>query len=252
MRGTAAALSAAFLAVALGIYVTRPLSSGMLLVFSDTLPILAALFAGAATLYVAASFHAGDSHRRVWVLVGAGLFLWFLGELSWALMEVAFRIKVPFPSIADAFWLLGYVPIFLGLGSGFRRLDIRVRRVPFAVPLGILGTLAAVYLLVMFVPIIGSDIPLAEKLLDLAYPLGDWLILIPAVFTLFTLRHGVLAKPWLALVAGFLLMVVADSLFSYMTFRGFYRTGSMIDLVWVAGYLVIALASLQQAQYLKS
>ncbi|MFQ5891588.1 MAG: hypothetical protein ACE5HW_02190, partial [Candidatus Methanofastidiosia archaeon] len=37
--------------------------------------------------------------------------LWLLGELTWTIYEDFFGIE-PFPSLADLFWFLGYVPLF--------------------------------------------------------------------------------------------------------------------------------------------
>ncbi|MEM3140892.1 MAG: hypothetical protein QXH15_05485, partial [Nitrososphaerota archaeon] len=44
-----------------------------------------------------------------------GLFLWFIGELAWTLYVLWFSIEIPFPSIADVFYLAGYIPLFMGL-----------------------------------------------------------------------------------------------------------------------------------------
>jgi len=45
----------------------------------------------------------------------AGIFLWFLGELTWGIYELILSIEVPYPSIADIFYLLGYLPLIAGV-----------------------------------------------------------------------------------------------------------------------------------------
>jgi len=52
---------------------------------------------------------------QVWVCFAIGIFFWFLGELTWAIYSLILNIAIPYPSIADAFWLTGYVPLILAL-----------------------------------------------------------------------------------------------------------------------------------------
>lgn len=114
------------LGIAIAIYITRPGSERFLKVFGDSLAVGAAGFAAIATIRVASYFSPGERQRTIWTLIGGGLAFWFLGELSWWIFEVVLGVKVPFPSIADAFWVPGYVPLFIGLLLSFRQLEVRL------------------------------------------------------------------------------------------------------------------------------
>jgi hypothetical protein len=48
----------------------------------------------------------------IWLCFSIGLGLWFLGETTWAIFTLILGVEIPFPSIADIFWLIGYIPNF--------------------------------------------------------------------------------------------------------------------------------------------
>lgn len=116
----------------------------------------------------------------------------------------------------------------------------------------VFGLILVISFVFIFLPVILSKISFVEKLLDLLYPLGDLLILGPALFTLLALRYGVLGRPWTMVLTGFTLMSLADILFSYLTFFEIYQTGHPVDLLWIAGYLIVGLASVNQIEVLTS
>lgn len=44
-----------------------------------------------------------------------GILLWFLGDTAWAIYETVLQIEIPYPSFADVFYLVGYIPIAMGM-----------------------------------------------------------------------------------------------------------------------------------------
>lgn len=52
---------------------------------------------------------------RIWLCFTIGTLLWFFGELGWAVYTFVLNVEIPYPSILDAFWLSGYVPLFVAL-----------------------------------------------------------------------------------------------------------------------------------------
>ena len=75
----------------------------------------------------------------------------------------------------------------------------------------------------------------------LAYPISD-LIVMALVFLLLSRMVGN-RGPMLILSAGLLAMVIADSGFAYLSTSGDYHTGSIIDVGWVAAFLLCAVAA---------
>ena len=96
------------------VYLLKPGSELALDVLTNFISVGSAAIAFVAAARVS---RRGDSIRApagwLWLTIGLGFFM--LGEVSWAVQEAVLRIKNPFPSIADIFWLLGYPFLLLGL-----------------------------------------------------------------------------------------------------------------------------------------
>jgi len=73
------------------------------LAFSDIIIGLAAAAAGVAC--IAASRRQSGWPGRGWLLIGLGMIAWAVGEAIWSDYEVVQGREVPFPSLADAFFL---------------------------------------------------------------------------------------------------------------------------------------------------
>src|SRR5487761_1248843 len=178
---------------------------------------VAALIAAAACAWTAS--RSVGRFRRGWALLAASAAAWCIGELVWSVYEVGLNVASPFPSAADAGFLVA-VPLaialtFTGWSLGFQQV--------FLSP----GTTF-------------------ERAILLAYPVGDILIatiLILAIRRATRIQHGRL----LLLLGGLAANAIADSAFAYMTATGTYPT-LLIDAGWVVGYLMIALAALWPAR----
>lgn len=205
------------------------------------------------TAFVASRKH-DDLPSMGWSLVTIGLGLFLLGEMSWGFQEIILGISVPFPSIADLFWLLGYVPLSLGLLSTWRQLQVGLGTAELIV---IIIVAIAVFVLasaLLLVPIaVSPDATLLEKALYIGYPLEDLIILVPAVSLVLIFGRTPLGRPWRFICAGLVLIALADLAFAYLSWRDLYgealnRPGNLIDLIWAWGYLAIALGAVNYSR----
>ena len=48
---------------------------------------------------------------KAYTFLGVGLALFLIAEIIWSYYEIGLEIENPFPSIADALWLIGYGPL---------------------------------------------------------------------------------------------------------------------------------------------
>ncbi len=255
--GTAAALvffSLAFALYTLAFYgYLDPESRGWLALF-DLFPVLAAALAAAAALDLVAALSPGDAPRRIWSLFLLSLLLDLAAEFIWLLYEVVFAREVPYPSIADLFWLAAYLPFLAGICiiiSGYRSLGLRFRRgsLLLVVPLS-LAVLAFVTAAITVPILTDSEASLAERVINPAYVYLDFSILVPALILAFSFSGGYHGRSWQMIAYAFLLFAAADIIFSYLSWNGSYATGNHIDLLWIAGYLVLGTAALHQREVL--
>ena len=81
-----------------------------------------------------------------------------------------------------------------------------------------------------------------EVATDLAYPLGDLLMLalVIGVFALTGWRPG---RAWAFIGAGLMAMAAADSIYAYQASKGIYIEGTVLDALWPAATLLVGWAA---------
>lgn len=240
-------INIACLAVGVLVYLVKP-PTGFMIVFNDSLAVVASVLAFTPTLAGTYFFHRGEPQRTVWLFLGLGLFLWGLGEFSWWILEVVVGREVPYPSVADLFWLIGYPFLLIGFILNWRQLDLKIRFRTISVWIIGLGITTFAAFIFIMLPILVSKISTLEKFLGLAYPVGDVLILGAASLSLTAYSYGVLSRPWKIIVAGFVATLVADLIYSFLSLFNIYQTGNPVDLLWIAGYLIIGIGALNQIE----
>lgn len=190
-------------------------------------------------------------HGRVqplagWRLLAIGLGLLLLGEVIWAFQEAILRIEDPFPSVADIAWLSGLAGLLAGLIITWRYLKINLDRAETIAITAISAVIVVATSFFLLIPIItSSEVDFTEKALDVAYPLADILIIIPALALMLTFDRSQCGRSWRLICAGLFLLAVGDFGFSYLSWHNLYWSSlrqptNFIDLFWVAGYLMIA------------
>ncbi|MGZ4436724.1 MAG: putative bifunctional diguanylate cyclase/phosphodiesterase [Nocardioidaceae bacterium] len=180
--------------------------------------------------------------RLGWVLIGLGPLSYLLGDVAWDLW-VRHLSPVPYPSVADAGYLLMYPLVYAGLVLLFRS---QAGRVPLALWLdGIVGGLgigavAASYVLGPVLRV-GYGRP-AMVATNLAYPVADLVLVVELVAMLSILGRGAGLR-WLLLLGGCTVLAVTDAGYLMMTAAGSYTSPSPVDHGWQLAFLLMALAA---------
>ncbi len=208
-----------------------------------------AAFVAAASCGFAAARTSGRT-RVAWGLFALSALSWAVGEVVWSIYEVGMGVEVPFPSLADAGFLVA-IPLavagVLAFTSAPTRLATRGETV-------LAGSIVALSLLFVAWAAGLSNVyatstqSLATQVIALAYPVGDIIIATTLVVALRRARRADVGR-MLLLIGGLACNALADSAFAYMTANGTYGVlGSALDTGWVVGYLLIALAPLWPAR----
>src|SRR5229473_480585 len=187
--------------------------------------------------------------RIAWALIAAGAASWTIGEAIWSWYEVFRRVAVPFPSAADAGFLLA-IPLGIAGVLTFTSAPSRMATRGEAVLSGAIVALSLLFVawgLGLRTVYDQSQQPVPATLIGLAYPVGD---IVTITVLLIAVRRATKAQVGriLLLIGGLASIAVADSAFTYLTANGTYGSiGSVLDIGWVIGYLLIALAPLWPA-----
>lgn len=175
-----------------------------------------------------------------WLLMALGQFVWVSADALYCWYEDVRRIE-PFPSPADGLYIAAY-PL---LGVGLAVLIHMRRRGPDAagfidstiVTIGF-GLLSWV---VMADPIINeTSAPVIDRLVAVAYPAGDILLL--ALLVRLITASGARTVAFRLLTAALVLLIAADTIFAATELSSGYSAA--LDLFWLASYLLWGAAAL--------
>jgi diguanylate cyclase (GGDEF)-like protein len=186
--------------------------------------------------------------RRAWRLIGLAFFSWWCGDAVWFWFE-AIRHVQPFPSLADAGYLVFYPLLLWGLLTlpGAPRAALDRLKVWLDAGTVLLGGTMAVWYLVIQRTVEDHSVPLLNTALSVAYPVGDLVVVFGlAMLLLRRLAPGSRSALRL-LVAGASLFVVADLVYARMSLAGSYRGPGAPDIFWMlALFFMLAGAARQR------
>jgi diguanylate cyclase len=236
------ALAAAVWLLFAGWCLTADPESGTTTAVVDITETLVPLVAGVLCLSAA---RRSPNGRLAWGLGGVGVFAWGLGQAVWTYYEVWLGVEVPFPSLADAGYLV--FPVATSIGVAFYHASNRRRRAPVATVLEA-ALLAASLFTISWVVLLqemvhNGDVASFSSWLSLAYPVGD-LVLVAMVLHVVTRLRTAPGSLWL-LATGLVVMAVADSAFVWMIEAEKFVTGGWIDLAWITAFALIGVAGLR-------
>lgn len=203
------------------------------------------LGAGVATAFCALTAIRTRGRMRVgWVFVAAACLSWTTGETLWSVYELTYHQEVPFPSWADVGYLAA-IP-FAAIGLLYFPSAPQSIKGQFRTLLDGMIT-ASSLLFVSWTAVIGplyrssASGPL-EKAIGLAYPLGD--VALVSVVGFLLVRSSRSGRVPLGLLgSGIVALAFADSAFAYLTMNDKYASGNLIDIGWLAAYLLIAVGA---------
>ena len=191
------------------------------------------VMAGACVLAVARAFVGED--RAVWRLLSGALVLWAIGDAWWELADL------PGVSPADVLYLSFYVLAIPGLVLLLRRRASGTLATLWAdgwvASLGVAS--AAAYFFVEPALEGSRDGSLLELLVNLAYPIGDTLLVALVVGAIVATR-GRMRRSWAAMCAALVAMAVSDGIYLNLSWSGSYADGSLLEAGWVIAALCLS------------
>ncbi len=208
----------------------------------DLGPVLVGLVATIAAWRVSSRSGVAPALRRAWQRLAVAFGCWWLGDLIWFVYEALLH-QHPFPSPADAGYLAFYpcaAWALLSFPSGARRRSDWVKLGLDALTVLLCAAMGIWYLVVG--PTVhdhpGQGLAMA---LNIAYPVGDLLLLFGVLMTLMR-RTTAMDAAFRILVAGFGSLVLADVAFAHLSLSDAYD-GGWPDAFWLAAWALFFLAA---------
>ncbi|MGZ6569216.1 MAG: ATP-binding protein [Solirubrobacteraceae bacterium] len=214
----------------------------------DDLGEMVAAMLAAGACWVAGGRQGPNRLRRGWRLLALSSLCWAMGEAIWSWYEVVVGVDVPFPSLADAGFLLAVPLAVAGILAFFCPAAGTISKLRVLIDALIVGSaMLVISWLLVLGPVYGSGSgPLFAQVISLAYPVGDVIVLSTVVIVAARTRSSErLPFAWIgvAMVA----LAVSDSAFAYLIQDGGYGREQLVDTGWVVGFLILALAAIRPA-----
>ena len=182
--------------------------------------------------------------RLPWLLLALSLLTFCVGDITYDVLTDVLGQDNPFPSVADVPYLTMYPLLATGLLIFIRSRAGGGDRGSLLDAITLTSGLALLSWIFLIVPYVrDTELTLPEKIISIAYPLGDVLILA----TLARLLTGGSARrtPAITLLAlGTVGLLAADVLYGLVQLNGSWEVGGPIDLGWVAYYAAGGAAAL--------
>jgi len=212
---------------------------------------LSALIAALIFTLIPFYFQRGEPPRVIWTSFAICLWLWTIAEAIWGYLYVRDG-EVPVFTVADVFWLLGYIALTVSIGRQFRLVTFSQGNsaawAALGVWLGILSIIGAILIATH------TETPLAD-FFSYFYLLADGVVGVLALYLVYAFRARALAIPWLTISS----FVFSDFIYIRLTTSGVYdyvmsgiSIALLADTLYVVAYLLVAWGGLEQYLLLRS
>jgi diguanylate cyclase len=191
----------------------------------------------------------GNPARGPWRLLAAALVAFALAQGVLSSYQIVTGVS-PFPSLGDVFFMAAY-PLMIASFFGF----IRTYR-EAGYPVGssgqhaLIAGLVAVVAVAVAVPVLRPVVlapgaPL-ELFLNAAYPILDFVLLVPMAILLriaWPFRGGAIFRAWAAILGGVIAMCAGDLLFAWFSSLGSTGLDPLLHASYLIGYLCLVLGT---------
>src|SRR3954449_13240684 len=178
-----------------------------------------------------------------WWCFAIGFALFWLGDLYTYSYPRLFGAEVPFPSLGDGFYVLVYPALMTGLLVLVRRRNPERDRAGVIDSLIMTLGLALLSWVALIAPYLHDDsMDAIAKLVSIAYPLGDILLLAAAIRL--AVDSGRRQPAFYLLAASIVALLATDFVYGLMTLNGTYDGQVFLDAGWISFYLLWGAAAL--------
>ena len=183
------------------------------------------------------------SDTRPWYLFAVGQALFVIGDVLAYNYERFFSRPIPFPSIADVFYLAVFPVLVAGLLLLIRRRHTGQDRASLIDSLIIatgLGLLSWVFLIAPYAH--DGSLSTPAKLTSMAYPLMDLLVLSVAVRLAVGRGNG--GRSYYLTIMSIAALFASDAVYGWLQLHSGYQPGGLLDGGWIVFYLLFGAAAL--------
>lgn len=145
----------------------------------------------AASLITVLKLGFNSREGRYYLSLFVAMLLWFIAELIYSYYQLGLQVDLPYPSIADFLWLLGFV--FLGYHYFYsfriwKQANV-IKRYSIIIAAIVSTTLIGILMYLSFQNIADEEFDLEMAIVDILYLVGNGVLLVPAIVIMWSLRR---------------------------------------------------------------
>jgi len=187
--------------------------------------------------------------QKAYLVLSAGFFMIFLGEITYLLYDLFIPNVDPYPSIADIFFFAQYPLILSHLIINMRFFSPKLNKI------------SKIWIILVPISIVAMYTIISQETLENFEPNFDFyygvifvyfssLTFSVAVIGAIIFKEGVIGKAWILLVIGILFNMIGDTWYYNLEVFGQYNLEHIVNLFWYAGYWVIIYALIKHKNIL--
>lgn len=182
--------------------------------------------------------------NKIFLLIIAALFLWFLGEVLWTIYIMVWDLD-PFPSFIDIVYMSAYPLFFVAFWKQYRSNKIIWDNKKIITYLSLAILLLAVTIYYGMYKAYDIESSFWENTFSIGYGLADAVLIIMLLWILMIIHSYQKAKfamPWNYMLLGMVFTIMADILYAlyYEPYEDGIRIYQFMDMLWIIGFLFFA------------
>ena len=189
------------------------------------------------------------------LLLACSILSYIIGQAIWTLNENILHMAVLFPSWADVGYLAAYPLALLAILflPGQRRSPTNRPRIIFDAVIAMIGVVTFSWYFVLGPSIMHGDASMLNRLLGALYPLCTLVLLFCMILLTVRNNQRAMRPVTYLLFMAFVVLTITNTIYNFQQLHNDYLTGSVLDIGWPLGFLLLGLAArgmylLQQSQ----
>ena len=184
--------------------------------------------------------------RSAWRLLALGSAIYLGGDIAQTVYEL--QGQLPYPSVADALYLLFYPVMLWGLLRVPAYHGNLAERVRLGLDLAVvaIGGTGIVMYVVLGPTVIQGGPDALQTAISVAYPVGDMVLLVGLASVLLRRTAKSSSRAFQFMAAGLVLFVAADLVYGYINLHSTYQGGDPVDSLWMIAIALFAVAGAAQ------
>ncbi len=178
--------------------------------------------------------------RQIGVFFVIAFAFFAAGWVAWPIYH-QLMYDVPPVTLADAFWLAGYVILASILTTTVLKTWTRIPNSVLAAELAFWVPMSGLLEFMVYTTAKSTDITVIEKVVYSMYPILDSIMLTLLIVLIWLYKRGRLEDYWLSILVSVLFWTVGDLLYAFTTASGEYSIGSLPDILFFCSYTTLAI-----------